>query len=392
MANETDRPKEPVKIRFKTLKNGNKSIYFDIYANGVRKYEFLKLYLYPETTTASKQHNRMTMQAVNVLKSKRVVDLTNQRCGITANDIANKITLGDFFTSYIERRRKTHPKGLRLFTNLLRHLEGWRMAGVKLSQLDKPFCEKVISKLRAQEWTDTTKHNNVTFFTMVLNEAVRAGLMTVNPMRLIPPTDKIKMPESNREFLALEELQLIINYQPPKRCRVARLVKRAFLFACFSGLRVSDICALCWRDIQTAENGGLPFVRMTMQKTKRAVNVPLCDDAVMWLPDRPDTATDDARVFAGLKAQSASLTATRIAKEAGVTKHVSFHTARHTFATMLLTFGADIYTVSKLLGHSSVTTTQIYAKIVDAKKQEAISLFNGKFTTQADTLEDNASE
>lgn len=288
MANETDRPKEPVKIRFKTLKNGNKSIYFDIYANGVRKYEFLKLYLYPETTTASKQHNRMTMQAVNVLKSKRVVDLTNQRCGITANDIANKITLGEFFASYIERRRKTRPKGLRLFTNLLRHLNGWRMAGVKLSQLDKPFCEKVICKLRAQEWTDTTKHNNVTFFTMVLNEAVRAGLMTVNPMRLIPPTDKIKMPESNREFLTLEELQLIINYQPPKRCRVARLVKRAFLFACFSGLRVSDICALCWRDIQTAENGGLPFVRMTMQKTKRTVNVPLCDDAVMWLPDRPD--------------------------------------------------------------------------------------------------------
>lgn len=67
------------------------------------------------------------------------------------------------------------------------------------------------------------------------------------------------------------------------------------------------------------------------------------------------------------------------AKDAGVTKHISFHTSRHSFATMMLTLGADLYTTSKLLGHSNVKTTQIYAKIVDSKKVEAVNLLDKAF-------------
>lgn len=58
---------------------------------------------------------------------------------------------------------------------------------------------------------------------------------------------------------------------------------------------------------------------------------------------------------------------------------ISFHTARHTFATMMLTLGADLYTVSKLLGHTSVRMTQVYAKIVNKKKDDAVNLTNGLF-------------
>ena len=65
--------------------------------------------------------------------------------------------------------------------------------------------------------------------------------------------------------------------------------------------------------------------------------------------------------------------------DAGVTKHISFHTSRHSFATMMLTLGADLYTTSKLLGHSNVKTTQIYANIVDSKKVAAVHLLDKAF-------------
>lgn len=58
---------------------------------------------------------------------------------------------------------------------------------------------------------------------------------------------------------------------------------------------------------------------------------------------------------------------------------ILFHVARHTFATMMLTLGADLYTVSKLLGHTSVRMTQVYAKIINQKKDEAVNLVNGLF-------------
>ena len=68
-----------------------------------------------------------------------------------------------------------------------------------------------------------------------------------------------------------------------------------------------------------------------------------------------------------------------VGQAAGITKHVTYHVSRHTFATMLLTLGADLYTVCKLLGHSDVKTTQIYAKIINKKKEDAISLIDMEF-------------
>ena len=67
------------------------------------------------------------------------------------------------------------------------------------------------------------------------------------------------------------------------------------------------------------------------------------------------------------------------AKLAGINKYVCFHTARHTFATMSLTLGADLYTVSKLLAHQNISVTQIYAEIIDEKKDKAVDLMNGIF-------------
>ena len=111
-----------------------------------------------------------------------------------------------------------------------------------------------------------------------------------------------------------------------------------------------------------------------MKKTKEAISLPLCSEAIKHLPDRGN-APETEKVFAGLVSLGRSnVILHKWVEQAGISKHVTFHTARHTHATMMLTLGVDLYTVSKLLGHTNIQTTQIYAKLVARWKKKAIDL------------------
>ena len=120
-------------------------------------------------------------------------------------------------------------------------------------------------------------------------------------------------------------------------------------------------------------SGGRVRIEITMQKTKEPLYLPISDEALKWLPERGETNDSDF-IFPLTHEGTVNDTLQHWAKVAGIIKHISFHVARHTHATMMLTLGADLYTVSKLLGHKNIATTQIYAKIVDKKKEEAIRL------------------
>lgn len=111
-----------------------------------------------------------------------------------------------------------------------------------------------------------------------------------------------------------------------------------------------------------------------MRKTSKPIYIPLSKNALKWLPEKKDKAIDDL-IFAGIpyNAETNSIVKSW-AKKAGIKKLVTYHVSRHTFGTMMLTAGADLYTVSKLMGHSEVRTTQIYAKIIDSKKIEAAKI------------------
>ena len=147
----------------------------------------------------------------------------------------------------------------------------------------------------------------------------------------------------------------------------------AFLFSCFCGLRHCDIIALRWEDIHYDENGNA-LLSIIQKKTKEAISLPLCSEAIKHLPDRGN-APETEKVFAGLVSLGRSnVILHKWIEQAGISKHVTFHTARHTHATMMLTLGVDLYTVSKLLGHTNIQTTQIYAKLVDESKKKAIDL------------------
>lgn len=140
-------------------------------------------------------------------------------------------------------------------------------------------------------------------------------------------------------------------------------IKTPFLFCCFTGLRISDVRNLKWSDIE--DN----VIKIRMQKTKEIVRVPLSENARMFLPK---TKTEGP-IFNLPKNQTFIEEKLRKwANDAGVRKRLHFHVSRHTFATLALSSGADLYTVSKLLGHRNVTTTQVYATVLDQGRKKAV--------------------
>lgn len=145
------------------------------------------------------------------------------------------------------------------------------------------------------------------------------------------------------------------------------LLKRASLFSALTGLRHCDIQKLKWSEVEEF-NGGYRL-NFTQQKTKGVEYMPISEQAYQLCGERKD---GEKLVFAGLPDPSwINRPIKKWVAEAGITKHITYHCFRHSYATLQLAGGTDIYTVSKMLGHTNVRTTQIYAKVVDAKKEEA---------------------
>lgn len=205
---------------------------------------------------------------------------------------------------------------------------------------------------------------------VALNKAERDGIIVKNPGKDIDRKLKPHAEQKSRCYLTLDEIQKIIDteYKPDND------IKPAFLFCCFSGLRYSDVQKLTWEEI-TVNQEGYAQIETTMKKTGKGIIIPLSDNALKWLPERSDQP-EAGRIFYKLPDQvnNADVRLRVLIRKAGIDKHVTFHVGRHTFATLTLTYGADLYTVSKLLGHANIRTTQIYAKVIDESKRKAVNL------------------
>ena len=144
-------------------------------------------------------------------------------------------------------------------------------------------------------------------------------------------------------------------------------IKRAFLFSCFTGLRQSDLRTLKWKDISEDS------IKIKQQKTKTSMTIPLSKTALNILKTDNVFHLPETNIF-NLHTDRTTINRAlaRWFKSAGIDKKAFYHISRHTFATLNLTSGNEIYTVSKLLGHKSLKTTEIYANIIDEKKKQAI--------------------
>ena len=378
LTKKSKQPKEPVRIRFKQLVNGAQSIYLDIYVEGKRTYEFLKLYLIPETNAMARTQNAVALSAANKLKSEKIIEITANRGGIKALPNRSKLLVQDWMNTYYEDCERRGRRGNAIIKNTAHVLAAFRKDAM-MGNIDKDFCLKFISFLRneyisqyGRKLSEMTGVSYLGCFRGALNAAVSAGVIAENPLNRLSAKEKIKMPESKREYLTIEEVKKLIATPCPKP-----IVKSAFLTSCYCGLRISDIKRLTWGDITI--DGDQWRINLVMHKTGTPIYLPLSKQARTWMPERGGRADTDL-VFGKMPVDNIINKAiAEWAKAAGISKKVTYHTSRHTMATMLLTLGADLYTVSKLLGHSRIETTQIYGKIINKKKDDAIGLLDDVF-------------
>lgn len=367
--------KEPIRLRQKKLKNGNVSLYLDFYLRGTRKYEYLGLYLIPEKNKFDKERNRVTMLQAEARKAQRIIEYQSGIYGTVTNSRFNSLTLAGYIDRLIEKKRiRASLSTVRTYQTVADRIR--EFGDVYINKVNVKFVTDFIAHLlssRNRNYSgdgEPIKESTAAIYLHKLNHvlrcAVREDIIPRNPMDRLYAEDKPKVSPEEICYLTLDEIRRLMDAEIPRFCLGTR---QAFLFCCFTGLRSSDIRTLEWSDI--SDVSGTPTIVKQMQKTGKPVTIPLSPNAASFLPARSSSPL----VFPDIKAPSTCDShLRRMATAAGISKHVTFHTSRHTFATLLLTYGADLYTVSRLLGHSKISTTQVYAKVVDSMKEKAVSL------------------
>ncbi|KQO28416.1 integrase [Flavobacterium sp. Leaf82] len=367
-----------VTLRKRTLPSGKITLYLDffppIYNPKTREFsrrEYLGLYL------VSKPKNNIdkTMNIENLHKAEM----------ICANRL-NELNKQQIYTPFEKERLRLEEIGERSFLQYFKqtaesriniNAEIWKYAIIHFENflkgediLMKDINVTIIEDFRDYILKAKTVRNNdkllsqntaLSYFNKIkatLRKAYKKGLLQTDVNAAV---DGIREQESQRNFLTMEEASKLFS-TPCKK----EIVKRVSFFSLLTGMRYSDISKLTWEEVQYSKQEGY-YIRFKQQKTDKPVTLPISQEALELLgPER----LKQGKIFSNLKKWDFDRLIPIWIKEASIEKHITFHCFRHTYATLQMAAGTDIFTVSKMLGHKNIKTTQIYTKIIDEKKRE----------------------
>lgn len=342
-----------VKLRKKQISGNKLSYYLDIYNNGKRYYEFLKLY-----SSNDKIQNKEITRLAESIRAKREIELRSAGYGLTPEH-KSKVDFVDYMTKISETKNFAGKKLLKCSIN---HIKIYAKNGIHLNSIDEHWIGGFEEFLKSKQLSNSSIIDYLIALRVTLNTAVRERLIPINPFVYYKQTTKAT--HSKRNFLTFEELsKLNETYCTEEH------IKRAFLFSCYTGLRISDLMNLQWNDIKENQ------LEIRQIKTNNLLYLPLGETAVDLLKKHRGNIYNltNEKIFK-LPCLATILKHLREwVKAAKINKHITTHCGRHTFATLSLSQGIDLYTVSKLLGHSNVSVTQIYGKIIDQKKIDAVN-------------------
>lgn len=341
-----------VKLRSKKKRDGGESLYLDIYYKGTRKTEFLGLYI-----TKNDPERKNKKDLAEKKRSQKELEIF-----ANSNNLPNFFNGKEDFLTYYDK--KYPDKNHRLIRNLIKEFAKNKLINETLAF--NKIDEKLITDFK--DWLISKDYKNNSIWVMlnrlrtILNSAVKEKIIPFNPAKNI----RVKIEETERVFLTFDELKKLNEAKCDND-----ILKKSFLFSCFTGLRISDIRQLTWGQIREGK------IYFRQKKTKGIEYLPLSNQALKILDEIPKNGEEinDLRVFDFSMLYSHTLgdKLRKWAKTVKIEKEITFHSGRHTFATLSLQYGVDLFTLSKLLGHKNIAHTQIYAKIVNETLNEAVN-------------------
>ena len=369
-----------ITLKEKILNTGKISLYIEYYkgstvdANGKRQHlrtqEYLKIYLHQNPkTTKEKNENKENLKLAENILAIRKTDYIQGKFEMKSTTKAKRTFLNFFSEMVDDREINFSHDNYGNWKSTFVHLKKIVPPNLTFDDIDENFVKKVKdyfdNKAQTKSNLPLSQNSKVSYFNKFkacLKKAFEDGYLSINYSAKVKSFEQA---ESQREYLTFDEVQALAK----AHCKYD-VLKRAFLFSCLSGLRWSDIQTLNWSEVR--DEGEFTKVNFRQEKTDGVEYLYISEQARKLLGERKHP---QERVFVGLRYSAVfNHEIVRWTVRAGLTKHITFHSARHTNAVLLLENGADIYTVSKRLGHREIRTTAIYAKIVDKKNKEAAEL------------------
>jgi integrase len=348
------------------------------YLNGKRKYFPTAIYVTPKDW--DKKHSRIKAIADNgVQLQKQVTDfmIKLERYEMERRNAGKPFTLEyltdclrgkdfKYFTDFMKYEidnDKTNAKATNIGKTTTYNALKVFKENILFDEMNFELLKEFENHLIGKGLGTNTRNKYFRHIRAFVNLAINKEYLDLNKYPFRKFTAKTE--QTTREFLSPEDVQSIENLEfTPDNLHLEK-VKDMFLFACYTGLRFSDVTAVS-KDCLTTQDGNL-WLSLTMQKTSQSIKLPLYllhSGKPIRLLEKY-TQPDRKYFFDELTNQYVNRALKDIATLAGVTKTVTFHTARHTTATFLLYKGVAITTVQKMLGHKKLQTTQIYSKVMD---------------------------
>lgn len=340
-----------VNVRTKLIPSGKYTIYLDFMYNKIRKYEILKLHISTLDKRKWNIQDKINVNLAKELAAQRSLEIFKGEYG-NSNQLKSDTVFLDYFERLNDKYKTTSQKDK--WKSALKHYKNFAKPKLTFDEISSEFLEDYKIYLLS-ELNQNTARGYFAITCQVFNQAEREQIINYNPARNVL---KIGRVSSDRTYLTEAELDKLINTHTdyPE-------MKKAFIFCCYTGLRLQDARNLKRSDI--IKDNGKYYVKFTAKKTKKPLKLLLHEKAIAQV-------SGSGKLFNLLSKKHLYKHLDEWGQGAGLSKKLTFHVARHTFATMLLNRGVDIYTVKELLQHSDISTTEIYAKLLDRTKEDAI--------------------